>query len=325
MQDNALLASIPLFARLSTSQRAAIGAVMEQHSYRAGEDVFAQGAPADCMIVLVSGQAVLFSTGTDGSQTPLATLSAGQNINHEALFAEALQSASMRAAQPLTLLKLTRAAFHQLLAQHADLRAAFDVGMGENPTASISPSFAEQREDEEILIQTHRHWWSLVRTAWLPLLLMPIMWVAAILVEVQAISIGLLALSAALPGLGLIYFFLEWRNDSVIVTDQRIIRITRTILALHRQVTQVGMESIHEINFDIPPYDPFARLFRYGTVIVKTAGAQGNLELPTHAQPGRNSRSRSWRIGSTLKTARRSAITSSSVPRCSAGSKAIRR
>ncbi len=151
----------------------------------------------------------------------------------------------------------------------------------------IHPQFAEQREDEEILIRTHRHWWSLVRTAWLPLLILPALWIAAALVDAQALSLVLLALSAALPGLGLIYFYLEWRNDSVIVTDQRIIRINRAILALRRQVTQVSLESIHEINFVIPPYDPFARLFRYGAVIVKTAGAQGNLELPLMPNPER--------------------------------------
>ena len=153
--------------------------------------------------------------------------------------------------------------------------------------ASINPGFAEQREDEEILIQTHRHFWSFLRTAWLPLLLMPALWLAAFLAQAQKLSLALLAISLALPGAALLYFYLEWRNDSVIVTDQRVIRITRTMLALHRQVTQVGMESIHEINFDIPAYDPFARLFRYGTLIVKTAGAQGNLELPLMPRPER--------------------------------------
>ena len=151
--------------------------------------------------------------------------------------------------------------------------------------APINPRFAEQREDEEILIQTHRHWWSFVRTAWLPLLLMPAMWIGAFLLEAQVLAIALLALSIVLPGLALIYFFLEWRNDSVIVTDQRIIRVNRTILSMFRQVTQIGLESVHEINFDIPSYDPFARLFRYGTVIVKTAGAQGNLELDLMPKP----------------------------------------
>ena len=260
---------------------------MQQHSYRAGEDIFVQGAPADGMILVLTGQAVLFHSDADGSQTPLATIAAGQSINQEALFGEALQSATIRAAQPTTLLKLSRAAFSQLLDQHVDIRSALSADTAEQPDALINPSFAEQREDEEILIQTHRHWWSFIRTAWLPLLLMPAMWLGAVLLEGQVLSLALLLLSIALPGLALIYFYIEWRNDSVIVTDQRIIRITRTILALHRQVTQVGLESVHEINFDIPSYDPFARLFRYGTVIVKTAGAQGNLDLPLMPNPER--------------------------------------
>lgn len=287
MQNQSLLNGIPIFSGLSQPELEILGAAMEQRSYRAGEDIFVQGAPADGMLVLVSGQAILFSNNADGSQTPLATLAAGQSINHEALFGEALQTATLRAAQPASLLKLTRAAFRQLLEQHSDLRSAFAVDTAESDAAPINLRFAEQREDEEILIQTHRHWWSFIRTAWLPLLLIPVMWGVAILVEAQSLSFALIALSAALPGLGLVYFYLEWRNDSVIVTDQRIIRITRAILALHRQVTQVGMDSIHEINFDIPAYDPFARLFRYGTVIVKTAGAQGNLELPLLPNPER--------------------------------------
>ena len=258
---------------------------MERRSYRAGEVIFVQGAPVEGLLVLASGQAALFRAEPDGSQTPLATVAAGNSINHEALFDEALQSATLRAAQPSTALVLSRSAFRQLLARHPSLRAALADDASQPSAAPINPAFAEQREDEEILIQTHRHWWSYVRTAWLPLLLMPAMWGAAAVIEAQVLSIALLGLSAALPGLGLIYLFLEWRNDSVIVTDQRVIRVTRTILALHRQVTQVGMDSIHEINFDIPPYDPFARLFRYGTVIVKTAGAQGNLELPLMPNP----------------------------------------
>lgn len=155
----------------------------------------------------------------------------------------------------------------------------------ERDEALVSPQFAEQREDEVILIKTHRHWWSFLRAAWLPLLLMPAMWAAAFLLEAQALSLGLLGLSLILPGAALIYFYAEWRNDSVIVTDQRIIRVNRTILALYRQVTQVGLESVHEINFEYPPSDPLSRLFRYGKVIVKTAGAQGNLELEFMPNP----------------------------------------
>lgn len=287
MQESFRLDSVPLFATLSEDQRERIQSQLQRLSYRAGEDIFVQGAPADGLLILLSGQALLFQTNDDGSQAPLATVSAGQSLNQEALFVEARQSATMRAAQPVTLLKLTRARFAQLLREHPDIGAALGTDRAKPMDGAINPQFAEQREDEEILLQTHRHWWSFVRTAWMPLILMPAMWLGAGALDAQAPSLALLALSLVLPGLALLYFYLEWRNDSVIVTDQRIIRINRTILAMYRQVTQVGLDSVHEINYELPPYDPFARLFRYGTVIVKTAGAQGNLELPLMPSPAR--------------------------------------
>lgn len=284
MQENFRLESLPLFANLSQRQLDTISRALERRAFHAGEDIFVQGAAADGMIILLSGEAVLFRTDADGSQSPLATISAGQSVNQECLFTEATQSATMRASRAGAALALTRSNFARLLEEHADLSSAFGMGGGRG-TAKISPQFAEQREDEEILIQTHRHWWSFLRTAWLPLLLIPAMWVAAYLVGTQALALALLGLSLLLPGIALIYFYLEWRNDSVIVTDQRIIRVNRTILAMVRQVTQVGLESVHEINFEFPSSDPFARLFRYGTVIVKTAGAQGNLELDFMPNP----------------------------------------
>ena len=285
MQEQVRLESVPLFADLSAQQLSLLHAALERQDYRAGEDIFVQGAPAAAMLFLQSGQAALFSTAADGAQTLLATLDAGQHINQEALFAEAVQSATLRAAQPVTALRLTRARFSQLLSEHPDLSSALGLNGAETAPPQINPRFAEQREDEEILIHTHRHWWSFLRTSWLPLLLMPAMWIGAFALNAQVVSLALLVLSILLPGVALAYYYLEWRNDSVIVTDQRIIRINRTILAMYRQVTQVGLESVHEINFDIPSYDPFARLFRYGTVIVKTAGAQGNLELDFMPDP----------------------------------------
>ncbi len=284
MKNNTGLDSIPLFANLSPAQLEMVAGALERRAYRAGEDIFLQGAAADGMLIVESGEAVLFRTDPDGSQLPLATVSAGESINQEALFNDAVQSATMRAAQPLTALQLTRTSFKRLLEQQPELAAAFGLSPVREQ-AQISPQFAEQREDEEILIQTHRHWWSFLRSAWLPLLLTLAMWGGAFLLEVQVLSLALLGLSVLLPGAALAFFYLEWRNDSVIVTDQRIIRINRTILTMLRQVTQVGLESVHEINFEFPSSDPFARLFRYGTVVVKTAGAQGNLELDFMPNP----------------------------------------
>ena len=145
--------------------------------------------------------------------------------------------------------------------------------------------FDEQRENEEVLILTRCHWWAFARTAWLPLLAMIAIWVAAALIETPLGRGLMFLLSLLLPGLALLYFYREWRNDAVIVTDQRIIHISRAILTMRRQITEINLESVHEINFEIPPSNPFARLFSYGTVIIKTAGAQGNLELDLIPKP----------------------------------------
>lgn len=149
------------------------------------------------------------------------------------------------------------------------------------------PRFDEQRENEEVLILTRCHWWAFARTAWLPCLIMILMWVGAALIQAPLGALLVFLLSILLPGIALLYLYREWRNDSVIVTDQRIIRISRTILTMSKQVTEIGLESVHEINFEIPPSDLFARLFSYGTVEIKTAGAQGNLELDFIPNPQR--------------------------------------
>ena len=145
MQDEFRLERVPLFSNLSPTQLEWLRARLVMEQYGAGEDIFAQGAPADAMITVVSGQAVLFRSDADGSQTPLATVSANQSLNQEALFAEAQQSATMRAAQPVKLLKLTRLAFSQLLSEHPELRFAFGLEGGGEANPAIHPQFAEQR------------------------------------------------------------------------------------------------------------------------------------------------------------------------------------
>ncbi len=284
LAEESLLQNIPIFARLSGQHLRLIGDALTVRSYRAGEDIFVQSQAADGLLILLSGAAILFQANADGSQAPLATVEPNQFFNQEALFSDFPQSATLRAAQNATVAELGKDAFDALLKRHSELGAA--IGRSRDGAgAAINPRFAEQRDDEEVLIETRRHYWAFLRTAWIPLLIMPAMWAAALVLEAGALSLLIVLLSLVFPGVALIYFFAEWRNDSVIVTDQRIIRVERTILAMHRQITQVGLESVQEINFEIPPYDPFARLFRYGSVIIKTAGSQGNLELDLIPRP----------------------------------------
>ena len=197
------LRGIPPFSTLSATQLTWIRSSLETHKYRAGSDIFVQGQAADALVIMLSGQALLFRTNEDGSQQPLGTIAAGQSINHQALLGEVLQSATLRSSQPVTLAKLTRTKFTELVAQYPELASALGMLSGK-ATRRVNPSFAEQRDDEEVLIQTHRHWWAFLHKAWLPLIVMPPMCLAVAMVESQVLSLAILLLSVLLPGIVLI-------------------------------------------------------------------------------------------------------------------------
>ncbi len=143
--------------------------------------------------------------------------------------------------------------------------------------------FHSQRPGEQVLLETRRHWWSWVR--WLPV---PVLFLLA----------GI-AGAALLPGLGglfvlvglvfglafMLFMYADWINDSIIVTDQRIVRITRNLLRFSQQVSEIPLSSIQEINADIPNWDPFALAFHYGFVALKTSGNAGDVTLTMIPNP----------------------------------------
>ncbi len=287
MQANYIefIRQIPLFAKLNQEELLLISQAAEVRSYRQNEVIFQQGQPVEGMLTMIAGQAVMLQTNTQGQQQPVATLITGQTINQEGLFQDAIQSTTLIASRPVQIVKLSRTKFMTLLAHHPELKVAFGMSTKETAHHAHDVHFAGQRENEETLLYLHRHWWAFIRLAWLPILIMVLMWFFGIIVG-QAFLSGLLFFgSILLPGLTVLYLYVEWRNDLVIVTDQRVIRIRRTIITFSKKVSEVGIESVHEVNSEVPSNDPFARLFNYGTIEIKTAGNAGNLELDLIPNP----------------------------------------
>jgi hypothetical protein len=270
---------IPLFAKLNPAQLQLVSQAFEVRSYRAEEVIFRESEPMLGMLTLISGQAVMLQVDANGIQQPIATIIPNQTLNQEALFSDELHSATLYVQRPVQALKLTREKFLTLLAHHPELKVPLGLSQKDTSHHAHDVQFSGQREDEEVLVNTRRHSWAFARLAWLPILLMVIMWVMAVAIGQALISTLLLIGSILFPGLVALYIYMEWRNDSVIVTSQRVIRIWRTILTFSTHVSEVGIQSIHEINSEIPSNDPFARLFNYGTIELKTAGDAGNLEL----------------------------------------------
>ena len=276
---------IPLFAKLSPEQLRLVSQAFEVRSYRAQEVICREGEPMLGMLTVISGQAVMLQLDANGIQQPIATVIANQTINQEALFSDGVHSATLYVQRPVTALKLTREKFMTLLAHRPELKIPLGLSQEDTSHHVHDVRFKGQRENEEVLVYTQRHWWAIARMAWLPLVLMVILWIIAIVINQSVIATVLFIGSLLFPGLALLYIYLEWRNDTVIVTNQRVIRIWRTILTFSSHVSEVGIQSIHEINSEVPSNDPFARLFNYGTIELKTAGEAGNLQLDLIPDP----------------------------------------
>jgi membrane protein YdbS with pleckstrin-like domain len=135
------------------------------------------------------------------------------------------------------------------------------------------------RSGEHLLLQTRRHWWAYIRQSWIPIVAGVIMLLVAFSLPADELRLLLLAGTLLVPGALVLYFYLEWRNDQLIITTDRVLRIENTIITFQSWVNEVPIRSIQQVNTEIPPWDVFARIFNYGEVVLKTAGKTGTVKL----------------------------------------------
>ena len=290
MADSAILQhvrSVDLFASLDPGQQAAIAASMQALHCQPGDRLIQQGLPLPGLLLMASGSAQLQWQAADGSQRTGKALQAGAICGEEALFQDLPAPASLIVSAPDTwLLLLTREALQQLLDQDPGLHAALQrlALPSDSPEVAL---FRGQRRGERVLTRRRRHPWAWGSRAILPVLLALLLLVAAAAANHLALALGLAGAGLVLPALGLLYLMAEWHNDYLIITDQRIIRREKTILAFEESLAELPLESVHEVSFDIPQRDTFARVFGYGTLFIRTAGDSGNMTLPMMTAPDR--------------------------------------
>lgn len=280
------LRALPLFERLSADQLAVVAQAFQILRYEPGQLVFQQGQPTQGMFVFVSGRGILTRRGANGFEEQIGQVTGGQYLNEMALYRPGIETASLRVVETMIVLFLSRAAMMQLIAHRPEIRTNLRVlhGPHEVQAGRQAPRklFRGQRDDEMVLHIFRHHWWMFMRRVWLPIILLVIAIIAFALLNV---SVPLLALAVGgfglvLAGLFSFYLYFEWRNDSVIITDQRVVRIWIDMLRFENTLTEIPLDRILEANVVVPPLDPFARLFNYAHLFLKTAGDAANLNLP---------------------------------------------
>lgn len=289
MADRFVLSHIqrlPVFTRLTQEQLAVVSTVVQALRYEPGEYVLRQGQRNEGMLLFVSGSGALTQTGANGLEIMVGEVSANQYLNESSLFVETTASANLRITDTAIVLFIPRAGLAAIVAQHPDIQSRLQLARTRFPGDPSQKVFKNQRSGEKVLIVFRAHWWSFAGKLWMPFFVAAVLFVlAAAAGAVALVSALLVFLGFIVPGVMALYLYAEWRNDKVIVTDQRITRIRRTIYNWATNISEIPIGAIREANISIPPTDPFARLFDYGTLIIKTSGDTLNMVLDRVPDP----------------------------------------
>ncbi len=278
------LRRLPLFARLDEEQLNAVASIVQVARVEPGTLLVQQGQPAQALFLFVSGRALLTRRAADGVEEQVGSVGAGQYVGEETLYMERIEPHSLRVVESAVVLIIAKQALASLIAHSPTLRA--NIGMQPPELRRTVRIFNGQREDETVHHVFKRHWWAFGRQLWFPLLIATALIVGAgLMAQTPALALVLLGAAVIIPGGIALFMYADWQNDCLIVTDQRVVKIEDVLFAFRKTINEVPLERAYEINADIPVTDPFARVFQYGTLIVKAGGGGSTIVMHTLPRP----------------------------------------
>jgi membrane protein YdbS with pleckstrin-like domain len=285
MPYDANLRQLPLFANMPSQHLEWTKEAMRTLRFDAGETIFRQGDESQGLYMFLNGRGRLTRTTGDGNQQILAEIGANQYLNEAALFKPNVESATLQVIDTSHVLFISRQKLREVVGFHPEMKRYLPIEDDATRIQRKEKLFLGQRDNEEVLLATRRHWWAFGRNALIPFILAVAMVLVAVMMPDPALMIVVFGLAVILPGALTVYLYLEWRNDEVIITSQRIIRIERTILTVQEHRSEIPLGSVQQINVENVTSDLLSRVFDYGTVNIRTSGQSGTLTLDRIPNP----------------------------------------
>ena len=154
---------------------------------------------------------------------------------------------------------------------------------------STEPRFPGQLQNERVIIYTRRHWFTLIKWIWWPLVFLLICvliaWGMTSLLRPSSVSSrALFWLLLPAPALvWLVWKALDWANDRYIVTNKRVIHRERVYFFFESK-KEAYLDKIQDVTIKIA--SPLANLFNFGDVVIQTAaGTEGAINFRSVSKP----------------------------------------
>jgi CRP-like cAMP-binding protein len=115
-----LLKGVPIFAKLEPARLKLIAFTSERMNFAEGQEVCHQGDPGDTMYVILGGVADVL---IDSDKGPIAVAQMRKNnfFGEIALLCDVPRTATIKARESLTTLKITKDMFYRLVAEFPDM------------------------------------------------------------------------------------------------------------------------------------------------------------------------------------------------------------
>jgi uncharacterized membrane protein YdbT with pleckstrin-like domain len=303
----ARLGTCPLFEKLPEDELEHLASLAEVQHRSAGTVVIRQGDPGDAFYVVLAGHLAVLRADEKGHERIIKYHVPGHYFGEGALLTGKPRAATVRAMDDVELAVFDKRAFDQLCSRHPDIR---------NYLIRIRVDFPGCQPDEVADVHTRRHPYAAVERFFLPVLVL-ILW-AGITLGLQLLpgapfraALGWAwAVFSVLWLLWAVLLYIDWINDTYIVSNKRVIHIER-VLFLRDERYEAPIDQVLSVTMETPTL--MARLLGFRTLVIRTASLGDPIVFDHLAEAGRiqqvilelQDRARAYRVAEQREQRRR--------------------
>ncbi|PJF48108.1 MAG: hypothetical protein D6709_06975 [Chloroflexi bacterium] len=280
-----------LFSRLTDAEFKAVLGLMRARAMDEGQILILAGAQDTNLYILRRGKMLIRAPEKGGKDPVIRFVKPGEILNELPFVTGHPSEVTIETVTPAQLWYIPRGEFQQLIAREGHIREHLTYTPEVEKYIKQRRRFDTQRPGELVLWFGRKHWWVLLQSQWLTVLML-VFAAATLLPPVRPIFSG--PFGAAFVGALLfvafasfLWFLIDWWNDYYVVTDQRVIHRER-ILVVYDSQDEAPISAVQNVTVERPNFVSTA--LDTGTLLIETMGAHANIRFEWVAEPNKVSK-----------------------------------
>lgn len=277
-----ILQGVRLFSGLSRPQLRRLAPLVKEIPYPAQRTVDRQGEPGLRYYMILKGAVRVTRVDPEGRVAEVRRLGPGETFGETSLLLGDVRDVTVETVEETVFLCIDKEDFDRLLAADPSVERAL----------KMRPDVAERRryprfswlEPGEIPVKVlRRHFYALIDRLIISISLLGflVLWGFLLLfIRPGAIPFrigGIMLLTGAVVSLGgILYVYIDWRNDIYVLTNRRVVHRERVgAFLIHENFSAAPLQAIQ--NVQVSQVGPIGRILKFGDLVVETAGTAGQV------------------------------------------------